>query len=169
MEPSPNSPGNHVSLFLPFCAANLRERETNRRYALASSCREKDGASIGNGRSDEGRRENERIRNYREERGRVSRSVRLFARLFFLSPPRSTILRHSRRGLITACHCCHGNFRSVKNSSALTPIVRLKFHGERVCVVRPSWNDWANICVLRHDVSLPVKCVQDATMANDDL
>ena len=85
------------------------------------------------------------------------------------SPPRSTILHHSRRGLITACHCCHGNSRSVKNSSALTPIVRLKFHGERVCVVHPGRNDWANICVLRHDVSLPVKCVQDDTMANNDL
>lgn len=53
------------------------------------------------------------------------------------SPPRSTILRHSRRGLITACHCCHGNSRSVKNFSALTPIVRLKFHGERVRVRPP--------------------------------
>lgn len=52
------------------------------------------------------------------------------------SPPRSAILRHSRRGLITACHCCHGSSQSVKNSSALTPIVRLKFHSERVCVVQ---------------------------------
>lgn len=45
---------------------------------------------------------------------------------------RSSILRHSRRGLITAYHCCHGNSRSVKNLSALTLIVRLKFRGERV-------------------------------------
>lgn len=110
----------------------------NGRNALASSRRQKDGASIGNGRrSDEGGRENERIRSYREESEGESVGPSVCPSVSSSSPPRSTILRHSRRGLITACHCCHGNSRSVKNFSALTPIVRLKFHGERVRVRPP--------------------------------
>lgn len=36
-------------------------------------------------------------------------------------------------GLITACHCCHGNSRSVKN--ALTPIVCV-FMGRDLCIIR---------------------------------
>lgn len=59
-------------------------------------------------------------------------SLSFFCLPLSFSPVRSSILRHSRRGLITAYHCCHGNSRSVKNLSALTLIVRLKFHGERV-------------------------------------
>lgn len=85
--------------------------------------------------------ENERIRSSGENRGKnlLPFSASLFLRLslpVFCSPRPSTP-RRSRRGLITAYHCCHGNSRSVKNSSALTQIVRLKFHGERVAATPP--------------------------------
>lgn len=168
-EPSPNSPGSHVSLSLSRCESSGKRNERKecpriflqggRKTGRASATWDEVTKEVGT--------ENERIRSYRGERGRVSQSVRLS--VSSSSPPRSTILRHSRRGLITACHCCHGNSRSVKKSSALTPIVRLKFHGERVCVVHPGWSEWANICVLRHDVPLPMKCVQNATMTNSNL
>lgn len=134
---------------------------------MPSSCgeaREKDGGEHQQrGRSDEGGRENERIRNCRGERGRVSRSVRLSVRLFFLSSTFYHSSPLSRRGLITACHCCHGNSRSVKNSSALTPIVRLKFHNERVYVVQPGPKRLDKY--LQHDVSRPMKCIQVGSMA----
>jgi len=59
----------------------------NRRNALVSSRRQKDGASIGN-EGDEVTKEVGKMRgseSYRGERGRVSRSVHLSIRLFFLS------------------------------------------------------------------------------------
>lgn len=79
--------------------------------------------------------ERERVeRRNQKERERKNRGESCCFSVFSPSPllVRSSILRHSRRGLITAYHCCHGNSRSVKNLSALTLIVRLKFHGERV-------------------------------------
>lgn len=79
-----------------------------------------------------GKRENreEGIGRERERRERTGENLAVSPSPLLLV--RSSILRHSRRGLITAYHCCHGNSRSVKNLSALTLIVRLKFHGERV-------------------------------------
>lgn len=85
MEPSPNSLGSHVSLSL-FLAANLREREMNRRYApshlLAGRHRRKTGRASATG---EVTKEVGKMRGSETTEESEGESVGLFVRLFFLS------------------------------------------------------------------------------------
>lgn len=77
-EPSPNSPGSHVSLSLSRCESSGKrnERKECPRIFLQGSRKTGRASATGDEVTKEVGTENERIRSYRGERGRVSRSVR---------------------------------------------------------------------------------------------